>query len=108
MKVAIQMDPIEGIDIEKDSTFALGMEAQKRGFLIYYYNPEQLIYKNNDLYAYAQSIRFSKDKNLFFDLSSKKEIKLSSMDVVLLRQDPPFNMNYITSTHFLIEFIPKL
>ena len=107
MKVAIQMDPIEGIDIEKDSTFALGMEAQKRGFLIYYYNPEQLIYKNNDLYAYAQSIRFSKDKNLFFDLSSKKEIKLSSMDVVLLRQDPPFNMNYITSTHFLERIHPK-
>ena len=107
MKVAIQMDPIEGIDIEKDSTFALGMEAQKRGFLIYYYNPEQLIYKNNDLYAYAQSIRFSKDKNLFFDLSSKKEIKLSSMDVVLLRQDPPFNMSYITSTHFLERIHPK-
>ena len=107
MKVAIQMDPIEGIDIEKDSTFALGMEAQKRGFSIYYYNPEHLIYKNNDLYAYAQGVRFSKDKNLFFDLSSKKEIKLSSMDVVLLRQDPPFNMNYITSTHFLERIHPK-
>tara|TARA_B100001750_G_scaffold244362_1_gene261512 strand:+ start:91 stop:1026 length:936 start_codon:yes stop_codon:yes gene_type:complete len=107
MKIAIQMDPIEGIDIEKDSTFALGMEAQKRGFSIYYYNPECLIYKNNDLYAYAQAVSFNKDKNLFFDLSAKKEIKLSSMDVVLLRQDPPFNMNYITSTYFLERIHPK-
>ena len=106
MKIAIQMDPIEGIDIEKDSTFALGMEAQKRGFSIYYYNPECLIYKNNDLYAYAQAVSFNKDKNLFFDLSAKKEIKLSSMDVVLLRQDPPFNMNYITSPYFLERIHP--
>jgi glutathione synthase len=100
-KIAVQMDPIERINIAGDSTFALLLEAQARGFEIQYYTPDGLSLRGRDVVALAQALRVRDVKGDHFDLGPPHEIFLRDMDVVLLRQDPPFDLAYITSTHLL-------
>ena len=102
-KVAIQMDPIEKIDLDFDTSFLLAKEAQDRGYEIFYYNPRDLEYKNRSIFALGHFVELFNDKNKYYNyLSSKKEIfNLENADVILIRQDPPFDMNYITSTYLL-------
>ena len=102
LKIALQMDPLEKLDLKGDSTFILGLEAIKRGFELYFYSPSELIYKNNNVYAKAKilDLAFKNGKEIF-NYGKIKILKLSSLDIILMRQDPPFNMSYITATHIL-------
>jgi glutathione synthase len=100
-KIAVQMDPIERINIAGDSTFALLLEAQSRGLEIFYYTPDRLSLRGVDVIAVAQSLVVKDSKGDHYILGEPKEIFLRDMDVVLLRQDPPFDLAYITSTHLL-------
>ena len=102
LKIALQMDPLEKLDLRGDSTFILGLEAIKRGFELYFYSPADLIYKNNKVYAKAKilDLAFENGKETF-NYGKVKILKLSSLDVILMRQDPPFDMSYITATHIL-------
>ena len=102
LKIALQMDPLERLDLKGDTTFILGLEAIKRGFEVYFYSPNDLIYKNNVVYAKAKilDLAFKNGKEIF-NYGKVKVLKLSSLDVILMRQDPPFNMSYITATHIL-------
>ena len=102
LKIALQMDPLEKLDLNGDSTFILGFEAIKRGFELYFYSPSDLIYKDNSVYAKAKvlNLAFENEKETF-NYGKIKVLKLSSLDVILMRQDPPFNMSYITATHIL-------
>ena len=107
-KIAIQMDPIEYIDINADTTFALALEAFKRGHELFYYNPENLTFYNGVITAIGNKIyELKKNKNNHVKLSKPINIDLSTQDVVLLRQDPPFDMTYITNTHILENLHPK-
>ena len=100
-KIAVQMDPIERINIAGDSTFALLLEAQARGYEIHYYTPDRLSLRGRDVVSLAHPLRVRDVKGDHFDLGPPREIFLREMDVVLLRQDPPFDLAYITSTHLL-------
>ncbi len=102
LKIALQMDPLEKLDLKGDSTFILGLEAIRRGFELYFYSPSDLIYKNNNVYAKAKilNLAFENGKETF-NYGKVNVLKLSSLDVILMRQDPPFNMSYITATHIL-------
>src|SRR5215210_4713673 len=99
LSVAVQMDPIEGIDIKGDSTFALMLEAQSRGHRLRYYQPRSLALEGAHVRASAHAIEVRDEPGRHFSLSAAERIDLADMDVVLMRQDPPFDMNYITLTH---------
>ena len=107
LKVACQMDPIERIDIRGDSTFALLLEAQTRGHELFYYTPQNLSLNGNSLLARGQSLRVKDDAGDHYRVANERVENLSAWDVVLLRQDPPFDMAYITSTHLLERIHPK-
>ena len=102
LKVALQMDPLEKLGLKGDSTFILGLEAIRRGFELYFYSPSDLIYKNNNVYAKAKILNLAfENRKEKFNYGKIKVLNLSSLDVILMRQDPPFNMSYITATHIL-------
>jgi glutathione synthase len=105
LKVAVQMDPIERIKIAGDSTFAMLLEAEKRGHALSYYTPDKLSLSEGKIFASAQSLAVRDKAGDHFTLGEAKRTDLSSFDVILLRQDPPFDMNYITTTH-LLEKLP--
>lgn len=107
LKVAVQMDPIARINIRGDSTFALLLEAQKRGHVLSYYTPDKLSRCGNDVVAPVQALNVRDEVGNHFTLGEAKREDLSSFDVVLLRQDPPFDLAYITSTHLLERIHPK-
>lgn len=107
LKVAVQMDPIARINIRGDSTFALLLEAQKRGHAISYYTPEQLSLRGQDVVATVQPLTVRDQDSDHFTLGEAQRVSLESFDVVLLRQDPPFDLAYITTTHFLERVHPK-
>ena len=100
-KIAFQMDPIESVDINGDSSFHLALEAQARGHDIYYYTPDMLAFQNGKVTAKGQKMQLSREQGNHVDLGAIEELDLQSFDVVWLRQDPPFDMGYITSTHLL-------
>jgi len=100
-KIAIQMDPLESINIKSDSTYILALEAQKRGFRLFHYLPENLIYENGRISALGNIFKLFPNKKIFFKKSKTQKIFLNDYDVVLVRQDPPFNMSYITATYLL-------
>ena len=104
---AIQMDPIENIDIDGDSTFVLALEAQTRGHRLYHYLPTDLSLRHNRLYAKARALTVQRKRNDHFTLGDAEYLDLAAVDVVLMRQDPPFNMAYITATHLLEHVHPK-
>jgi len=102
LTVAIQMDPIAGIDIDADSTFALAIEAQRRGHRLFYYLPSALSYAGGRVRAVAQPLTVRRERGNHFTLGAAVDLDLGSeADVVLLRQDPPFDLAYITTTHLL-------
>lgn len=107
MTVAVQMDPIEAIDIAGDSTFALLLEAQARGHELLYYTPSDLHLRDGDVVADVAPLKVADIAGSHFELGARERIKLRSVDVVLLRQDPPFDMNYITTTHLLERIHPE-
>src|SRR5215469_2437714 len=96
LTVAIQMDPIEKIDIGGDSTFALAMEAQARGHALLYYGPRDLTFRDGVVSAVVRPLRVRATKGDHFTLGDSQRLDLSKTDVVLMRQDPPFDMAYIT------------
>ena len=109
LNVAIQMDPIASINPKSDSTLAIGIEAQKRGHILYYYTPDTLSYHNGNVTAQAQPITLFADPARYYEFTGEKRpLDLSKMDVVLLRQDPPFNMTYLTTTYILEMLSPLL
>jgi glutathione synthase len=101
LNVAIQMDHINTVNINTDSTFALALEAEARGYNIFHYLPEQLFYQEGKVQARAEVLNVRRKMGEHFSLSDPKIINLEDMDVVLLRQDPPFDMFYVTTTHLL-------
>ncbi|MBO4222896.1 glutathione synthase [Bradyrhizobium neotropicale] len=107
LNVAVQMDPIERINIRGDSTFALLLEAQKRGHGISYYTPDKLSLRGDELVAPVQVLSVRDEIGDHFTLGEPKREPLTNFDVILLRQDPPFDLAYITSTHLLERLHPK-
>ena len=99
LNIACQMDPIERIDIRGDSTFALLLEAQRRGHTLFYYQPSGLTFREGRLRATGSTVTVTDKAGDYYNLSEPRTEDLSHQDVVLLRQDPPFDMNYITTTH---------
>ncbi len=107
LKVAVQMDHISTVNITGDTTFALSLEAQRRGHELYHYTPDRLTQEGNRVFASVEEMTVRDQKGNHFSLGEPVRTELSEMDVVLLRQDPPFDMNYITTTHMLDRIHPK-
>jgi glutathione synthase len=107
LNVAIQMDPIDSIDIMGDSTFVLALEAQRRGHSLHYYLPQALTYREGKVTARSQPLTVRREAGNHFDLGESEQVNLARMDVVLMRQDPPFDMAYITATHLLEQIHPE-
>ncbi|BAL73395.1 glutathione synthase [Bradyrhizobium cosmicum] len=107
LNVAVQMDPIARINIKGDSTFALLLEAQKRGHGLSYYTPDQLSMVGEEIVAPVQLLTVRDEPGNHFTLGEPRREALNGFDVVLLRQDPPFDLAYITSTHLLERIHPK-
>ncbi|MFT7449257.1 MAG: glutathione synthase, partial [Glaciecola sp.] len=107
LKVAIQMDPIDPIDINADSSFRIAEEAQARGHQLFYYTPDKLAYQNGRITARGWPLTVRRVVGDHFTLGDEAEVDLADWDVVWLRQDPPFDMGYITTTHLLQRIHPK-
>jgi glutathione synthase len=107
LKVAVQMDHINSIRIAGDTTFALCLEAQRRGHTLYHYTPDRLSMRDGVVSARVEEFSVRDIEGDYFTLGEQISRDLSEMDVVLLRQDPPFDMNYITTTHMLERIHPK-
>jgi glutathione synthase len=107
LTVAVQMDPIERINIAGDSTFALMLEAQARGHTLFYYTADKLSMRDGRITAPASRIEVRDVKGDHFSLGDAERLDIGQMDVVLLRQDPPFDLAYITTTHLLERIHPK-
>ncbi|MEO5335486.1 MAG: glutathione synthase [Magnetospirillum sp. WYHS-4] len=107
LEVAIQMDPIESVDIDADSTFVLALEAQRRDYVLYHYRPQQLSFARGRVLAQARPLAVRRAKGDHFTLGEARTVDLADMDIVLMRQDPPFDMAYITATHILEHVHPR-
>jgi glutathione synthase len=107
LAVAIQMDHVASVDIDADSTFALALEGQRRGHALFHYLPADLSLREHRLLARAQPMRVRREKGNHYELGAAEVLDLAGLDVVLMRQDPPFDMAYITSTHLLEHVHPK-
>jgi glutathione synthase len=105
--VAVQMDPIQRINIKGDSTFALLLEAQKRGHRLSYYTTDRLAMRDGRVFSTVETLTVRDQAGDHFTLEAPRRVEMSEFDVVLLRQDPPFDLNYITSTHLLERIHPK-
>ncbi len=101
LTVAIQMDHIKTIDVNGDSTFQLALEAQKRGYDLLHYHPNDLSYQDGAVTAWAEPMTVRRKRGDHFDLGEKTKVDLTGTDVILMRQDPPFHMGYVTATHLL-------
>ncbi|MCB2152514.1 MAG: glutathione synthase, partial [Rhodobacteraceae bacterium] len=106
LKVALQMDPIGPINIDADSTFRIGLEAQARGHELFYYTPDRLSYREGRILARGWPLTLRREKGNHYTLGEETEVDLAEWDVVWLRQDPPFDMSYITNTHLLERLTP--
>jgi glutathione synthase len=107
LTVAVQMDPIEKIRIAGDSTFGLLLAAQERGHRLLYYTPDRLSMRDGRVVARVQALTVRDVEGDHYGLAEPERIDLSTADVVLMRQDPPFDMAYITATHLLERIHPK-
>jgi glutathione synthase len=107
LDVAFQMDHIAGIRIAGDSTFALMLEGQRRGHRLFHYTPDRLAMRDGRVSASVEKVTVRDVAGDHYELGSPEEVDLSSFDVVHLRQDPPFDMGYITTTHLLERIHPK-
>ena len=107
LSVAVQMDPITAIDISGDSTFALMLEAQRRGHSLFHYHVNALAWRDGSLHAAGEDVSVRDEKGNHATLGARRTIDLATQDVILMRQDPPFDMGYITATHLLDQIHPK-
>ena len=107
LSIAIQMDHVSTITIAGDTSFALALEAQRRGHRLYHYTPERLSMRDGKVSARIEELSVRDEKGNHFALGEPVRTDLTEMDVVLLRQDPPFDMNYITTTHMLERIHPR-
>jgi glutathione synthase len=107
LNVAVQMDPIERINIRGDSTFALLLEAQRRGHPLVYYTPDRLAQRDGKLFATVRPLEVRDVEGNHFSLKPPRRAELTEFDVILLRQDPPFDLAYITTTHLLERIHPR-
>ncbi|MBL0934713.1 MAG: glutathione synthase [Rhizobiaceae bacterium] len=107
LKIAFQMDHVSTVSIAGDTTFALALEAQRRGHGLFHYTPDRLSMRNGEVTARVETMQVDDVKGAHFTLGEPQRVNLAEMDVVLLRQDPPFDMNYITTTHLLERIHPK-
>jgi glutathione synthase len=107
LRVAVQMDPIESVDIDADSTFRIMEEGQARGHALFYYTPDRLAFAEGRVTARGWPVEVRREKGRHFSLGPETEIDLGAWDVVWLRQDPPFDMGYITTTHLLELIHPE-
>ncbi len=107
LKIAFQMDEISSLHIEGDTTFAMMLEAQKRGHELFYYMPDALSLRDGFVTAYGFNVEVKDVEGDHYKLSKVKTVDLSTYDVVHLRQDPPFDMGYITTTHILEQIHPE-
>ena len=107
LKIAVQMDPIEAIDIAGDSTFALMLEAQARGHELFEYHADTLALRGGALSATGADVQVRDEVGKHFQKTANRTVQLEDFDAVLMRQDPPFDMNYITYTHMLEAIHPK-
>ena len=101
MKIAFQMDPIQTVNIDADSTFRIAEEAQARGHELFFYTPDHLAFQEGKVTARGQYFTVQRVQGHHANLSEMQEVDLADFDVVWLRQDPPFDMHYITTTHLL-------
>jgi glutathione synthase len=108
LKIAVQSDPIELFDIAGDSTFAMMLAAQGRGHSLFIYHVKSLAYESGKLSAEGHDVKVQDVKGAHFELGPKRRIDLSTQDAILMRQDPPFDMGYITATHLLDMIHPKV
>lgn len=107
LSVAVQMDHVRTVSIAGDTSFALSLEAQRRGHRLYHYTPDRLSQVGGRIFARIEEMQVRDVKGDHFTLGEPVRTDLSEMDVILLRQDPPFDMNYITTTHMLERIHPK-
>jgi glutathione synthase len=108
LRVAVQMDPIETINIDADSTFALMLEAQARGHRLWHYHVRDLALRGGRVTAWAKPVTLRREHGNHFTFGAEEELDLAEgADVVLMRQDPPFDMAYITATHILEHIHPR-
>jgi len=107
LKVAVQMDHIASITIAGDSAFALMLEAQARGHALYHYTPDRLAMTGDTVTAAVEPVSVRDTVGDHFTLGDKRLVDLSDMDVILMRQDPPFDMAYVAATHMLEKIHPK-
>jgi glutathione synthase len=107
LKVAVQMDPIERINIKGDSTFALLLEAQARGHALSYYTPDRLALLDGHVFATVETLSVRDVAGDHFTRTDPRRVELTAFDVVLLRQDPPFDLSYVTTTHLLERIHPR-
>jgi len=107
LQVAVQMDHIATINVAGDSTFALLLEAQRRGHSLAHYTPERLAMRDGTVFATVETLKVTDEAGAHFELTDKRRVPLTDFDVVLLRQDPPFDMAYVTTTHLLERVHPK-
>ncbi len=107
LKVALQMDPIGSVNIDADSTFRIALEAQDRGHSLFYYTPDRLAFVEGRVMARGWPVELRREIGNHVSFGAETEVDLSDYDVVWLRQDPPFDMGYITTTHLLEMIHPK-
>ena len=107
LRVGVQMDPVSTIHVDRDSTFALALEAQRRGHVLYHYLPSDLALEDGKVTAWIRPWRVQRVANDHSHLGEPQLTDLSTLDVVLMRQDPPFDLSYITATHMLEHIHPK-
>ena len=107
LKIAVQMDHISTVSIAGDTSFALSLEALRRGHHLFHYTPDRLSMRDGRVFARVEEMQVRDEKGSHYTLSEPVRTDLSEMDVILLRQDPPFDMNYITTTHMLERIHPQ-
>lgn len=107
LRVALQMDPIDAVDIDADSSFRLGLEAQTRGHELHFYAPQTLSWREGALVARTRSMQLARVQGAHAQLGEMERRNLAEFDAILLRQDPPFDMAYVTNTHLLETIHPK-
>ncbi|WP_187969649.1 glutathione synthase [Aquibium microcysteis] len=107
LRIAVQMDHVATVSIAGDTTFALSLEAQRRGHELFHYTPDKLSLRDGRAFAWAEPMQVRDVRGDHYTLGEQERLDLTEVDVVLLRQDPPFDMNYITTTHILERIHPR-
>ncbi|HUA53066.1 MAG TPA: glutathione synthase [Candidatus Sulfotelmatobacter sp.] len=107
LRVAIQMDPIESVNIDADSTFVIALEARRRGHELFHYLPQDMSLRHGRVFAYTRTLDVRRERGNHYTLGAPEATDLAGFDVVLMRQDPPFDMAYITATHLLEHIHPE-